>query len=166
MQSCTTKTKKWGKLPVLYLLVQLGIFVTSLCCSNCCECILMHQFSLCYSGEGIPDLLLLLAQTQKTTVEKLTFRNEVQVFLSRTQYELGGCFMMIHVFLVRCCVTVYGIGGKCYRRHGTTIDVALVNGVLQENEITLQFCGFQGPIVTRIRALLTPHPVKGMRVKV
>ena len=33
-----------------------------------------------FSGEGIPDLLLLLVQwTQKTMVEKLTFSNEVQV---------------------------------------------------------------------------------------
>lgn len=33
-----------------------------------------------YSGEGVPDLLLLLVLwTQKTMVEKLTFRDEVQV---------------------------------------------------------------------------------------
>lgn len=32
------------------------------------------------SGEGIPDLLLVLAKlTEKTMVENLTYRNEVQV---------------------------------------------------------------------------------------
>ena len=41
--------------------------------------VLMLWFSICFSGEGIPDLLLLLIQwSQKTMVEKLTFRNEVQ----------------------------------------------------------------------------------------
>lgn len=39
-------------------------------------------FCICdyFSGEGIPDLLLLLVNwTQKTMVEKLTYSNEVQV---------------------------------------------------------------------------------------
>ena len=47
---------------------------------------------------------------------------------------------------------------------GTTIDVVLVNGLLKvQDTIVLQ--GFNGPIVTQIRALLTPHPMKEMRVK-
>lgn len=41
---------------------------------------LYFPFSVYDSGEGIPDLLLLLVQwTQKTMVEKLTYSNEVQV---------------------------------------------------------------------------------------
>ncbi|CAI0459292.1 unnamed protein product, partial [Linum tenue] len=65
------------------------------------------------SGEGIPDLLLLLVQwTQKTMVEKLTFSNEIQC---------------------------------------TVLEVKILK--------------FQGPIVTSIRALLTPHPMKELRVK-
>jgi len=38
-----------------------------------------------FSGEGIPDLLLLLVQwTQKTMVEKLTYSEEVQVSFTVT----------------------------------------------------------------------------------
>ena len=42
---------------------------------------------------------------------------------------------------------------------GTTVDVVLVNGVLHEGD-TIVLCGLQGPIVTSIRSLLTPHPLK------
>ncbi|KAK6923409.1 Translation initiation factor IF- 2, domain 3 [Dillenia turbinata] len=85
------------------------------------------------SGEGIPDLLLLLVQrAQKTMLEKLTFSDEVQ-----------------------CTV----LEVKVIEGHGTTIDVVLVNGVLHEGEEIV------GPIVTTIRALLTPHPMKEIRVK-
>ncbi|XP_073136066.1 uncharacterized protein [Henckelia pumila] len=90
------------------------------------------------SGEGIPDLLLLLVQwTQKTMVERLTFSDEVQ-----------------------CTV----LEVKVIEGHGTTIDVVLVNGVLHEGD-QIVLCGLQGPIVTSIRALLTPHPMKELRVK-
>ncbi|CAN1268735.1 Eukaryotic translation initiation factor 5B [Linum perenne] len=90
------------------------------------------------SGEGIPDLLLLLVQwAQKTMVDKLTFSNEIQ-----------------------CTV----LEVKVIEGHGTTIDVVLVNGVLHEGE-QIVICGLQGPIVTTIRALLTPHPMKELRVK-
>ncbi|GMJ03682.1 hypothetical protein HRI_004037400 [Hibiscus trionum] len=90
------------------------------------------------TGEGIPDLLLLLVQwTQKTMVEKLTFSDEVQ-----------------------CTV----LEVKVVEGLGTTIDVVLVNGVLHEGD-QIVVCGLQGPIVTNIRALLTPHPMKEIRVK-
>ncbi|GER32356.1 eukaryotic translation initiation factor 2(eIF-2) family protein [Striga asiatica] len=73
------------------------------------------------SGEGVPDLLLVLIQwAQKTMIERLTYSNEVQ-----------------------CTV----LEVKVIEGHGTTIDVVL------------------GPIVTTIRALLTPHPMKELRVK-
>ncbi|KAL5069734.1 hypothetical protein RYX36_020621 [Vicia faba] len=90
------------------------------------------------SGEGIPDMLLLLVQwTQKTMIEKLTYSDEVQ-----------------------CTV----LEVKVIEGHGTTIDVVLVNGVLHEGD-QIVVPGMQGPIVTTIRALLTPHPMKELRIK-
>lgn len=90
------------------------------------------------SGEGVPDLLLLLIQsTQKMMEEKLMYISEVQ-----------------------CTV----LEVKVIEGLGTTIDVILINGVLHEgNQIVV--CGMQGPIVTTIRALLTPHPMKELRIK-
>ncbi|PHU14505.1 hypothetical protein BC332_15710 [Capsicum chinense] len=99
------------------------------------------------SGEGIPDLLLLLVQwTQKTMVGRLRYSHEVQ-----------------------CTV----LEVKVVEGHGTTIDVVLVNGVLHEGD-QIVVCGMQAsfyysygaePIVTSIRALLTPHPMKELRIK-
>ncbi|KAH7651943.1 Protein-synthesizing GTPase protein [Dioscorea alata] len=90
------------------------------------------------SGEGIPDLLLLLVQwSQKTMAERLTYVDEVQ-----------------------CTV----LEVKVIEGLGTTIDVVLVNGVLHEGD-QIVVCGMQGPIVTNIRTLLTPAPMKELRVK-
>ncbi|KAM3304814.1 hypothetical protein P3S67_011680 [Capsicum chacoense] len=90
------------------------------------------------SGEGIPDLLLLLVQwTAKTMAARLAYSNEVQ-----------------------CTV----LEVKVVEGHGTTIDVILVNGELHEGD-QIVVCGMQGPIVTSIRALLTPDPMKELRVK-
>ena len=47
---------------------------------------------------------------------------------------------------------------------GTTIDIVLVNGVLKVQD-TIVISGLNGPIRTNIRALLTPYPMKEMRVK-
>lgn len=41
---------------------------------------------------------------------------------------------------------------------------AFVCCVFAEND-TIVVCGLQGPIVTSVRALLTPHPMKELRVK-
>ena len=47
---------------------------------------------------------------------------------------------------------------------GTTIDVVLVNGLLKVGD-TIILQGFNGAIVTQVRALLTPQPMREMRVK-
>lgn len=42
---------------------------------------------------------------------------------------------------------------------GTTIDLIMINGILKvDDKIVLS--GISGPIVTQVRALLTPHPLK------
>lgn len=47
---------------------------------------------------------------------------------------------------------------------GVTIDIILVDGVLNvDDKIVLS--GLDGVIETSIKALLTPHPLKEMRVK-
>ena len=48
---------------------------------------------------------------------------------------------------------------------GTTVDVILVNGTLHEGD-TIVLAGTEGPIVTQIRGLLMPKPMKDFRVKV
>ncbi|KAL9450280.1 hypothetical protein AB3S75_012087 [Citrus x aurantiifolia] len=70
-------------------------------------------------------------------VKKLAFRNEVQ----GTILEVKVC-----------------------EGYGTTIDVVLINGVLHKGD-KIVFCGLQEPIDTKIQALLTPHPMKELRVK-
>ena len=53
---------------------------------------------------------------------------------------------------------------KMTEGYGTTIDCLLVDGAIKkEDQIVL--LGFDGPIVTKVKALLTPHPMKEMRVK-
>ena len=49
--------------------------------------------------------------------------------------------------------------------YGHTVDVILKNGVVKEGD-TLVLFGTEGPIITQTRAILTPQPLKEMRVKV
>jgi translation initiation factor 5B len=91
-----------------------------------------------FTGEGVPDLLMLLVQlTQQMMSHRLMFTPHVQATILEVK-------------------TIDGLG--------TTIDVVLVNGELHEGS-TIVVCGMGGPIVTQIRALLTPPPLREMRIK-
>eukprot|EP01061_Rhynchopus_euleeides_P030374 TRINITY_DN50484_c0_g1_i1.p1 TRINITY_DN50484_c0_g1~~TRINITY_DN50484_c0_g1_i1.p1 ORF type:complete len:811 (+),score=425.80 TRINITY_DN50484_c0_g1_i1:116-2548(+) len=91
-----------------------------------------------HTGEGVPDLLMLMVQlTQRHMGERLTLTDELRCSLLEVKKVEG---------------------------HGVTIDVILVDGVLKEGD-TIMVCGLNGPIVTQIRALLTPHPMKEIRIK-
>ncbi|KAL6719847.1 eukaryotic translation initiation factor 5B [Lecanora helva] len=91
-----------------------------------------------HTGEGIPDMLkLLVTLTQERMTRQLMYLSEVE-----------------------CTV----LEVKVIEGLGTTIDVILSNGVLREGD-TIVLCGLQGAITTTIRALLTPAPLKELRLK-
>lgn len=90
------------------------------------------------TGEGLTDLMMYLIKMGQTTErEKL---QEKDIF--------------------ECTV----LEVKVIEGHGTTIDVVLVNGLLKVGD-TIVISGLNGPIVTNIRALLTPQPMQELRVK-
>ncbi|KAL9600047.1 MAG: hypothetical protein Q9219_003417 [cf. Caloplaca sp. 3 TL-2023] len=91
-----------------------------------------------HTGEGIPDMLKLLTTlTQERMTNKLMYLSEVE-----------------------CTV----LEVKVIEGLGTTIDVVLSNGVLREGD-RIVLCGLNGAIATNIRALLTPAPLKELRIK-
>lgn len=53
---------------------------------------------------------------------------------------------------------------KAIQGLGTTLDVILINGTLNEGD-RIVLAGYEGAIVTQIRALLVPHPLRELRVK-
>lgn len=91
------------------------------------------------TGDGLPDLLFLLVLlTQRMMAESLRY---LGTHLECTVLEV-----------------------KVAEGLGTTIDVILANGILKEGD-RIAVCGLNGPIVTTIRALLTPQPLRELRVK-
>lgn len=91
------------------------------------------------TGEGVPDMIMLLVNlTQQRMSDRLMYLSEVE-----------------------CTV----LEVKVIEGLGTTIDVVLSNGILREGEKVV-ICGLNGPIVTQIRALLTPQPLRELRIKV
>ena len=91
-----------------------------------------------HTGEGIPDLLSLIVQlTQRLMGDRLILKSELQCSVLEVKHLEG---------------------------HGTTIDVILAAGTLKEGD-RIVLCGLQGPIDTTIRALLTPPPLRELRIK-
>lgn len=91
------------------------------------------------TGEGVPDMIMLLINlTQQRMSDRLMYLSELE-----------------------CTV----LEVKVIEGLGITIDVVLSNGILREGE-RIVVCGLNGPIVTQIRALLTPQPLRELRIKV
>jgi translation initiation factor 5B len=91
-----------------------------------------------HTGEGIPDILMLIMQLSQTMMaDQMTLKNELKCTVMEVKMMEG---------------------------FGHTLDVILVDGELHEGD-TIVVCGLNGPIVTTIRGLRTPAPMKELRVK-
>ncbi|KAK2955859.1 putative Eukaryotic translation initiation factor 5B [Blattamonas nauphoetae] len=101
------------------------------------ECIPVCPTSA-HTGEGLPDLVsFLFTYGQKHLADDLRLKPQ----LDATVLEV-----------------------KVIQGLGTTADIILSNGALKEGD-TIVVSGTDGPIITQIRSLLTPHPMKEIRVK-
>mmetsp|Transcript_27128 Transcript_27128/g.78992 ORF Transcript_27128/g.78992 Transcript_27128/m.78992 type:complete len:1005 (-) Transcript_27128:141-3155(-) len=90
------------------------------------------------SGEGVHDLLHMLVRlTQSHMAEKLAWSRNLQ-----------------------CTV----LEVKVIDGLGCTVDVILVNGEMRNGD-NIVVCTTDGPIVTQVRALLTPPPNRELRIK-
>ena len=90
------------------------------------------------TGEGIPDILTAVVEQIQTRLEKKIIYSD------------------------RFVCTIMEV--KITEGYGVTCDVILVTGELHVDDVIV-LGGIEGPIVTNIRALLTPQPLKEMRVK-
>ncbi|XP_059144688.1 eukaryotic translation initiation factor 5B-like isoform X2 [Physella acuta] len=91
-----------------------------------------------HSGDGMGNLVALISELCQTMLAK------------RLMYSSN---------LQAVTMEVKAITGM-----GTTIDVILINGSINEGD-TIVLAGTEGPIVTQIRGLLMPQPMKELRVK-
>ncbi|XP_061540021.1 eukaryotic translation initiation factor 5B [Phycodurus eques] len=91
-----------------------------------------------HSGDGIGNLIALLVELTQTMLARRVAHCD----------ELRAQVMEV----------------KALPGMGTTIDVILINGRLREGE-TIIVPGVDGPIITQIRGLLLPPPLKELRVK-
>ncbi|OWF43780.1 eukaryotic translation initiation factor 5B-like [Mizuhopecten yessoensis] len=91
-----------------------------------------------HSGDGMGNLIALLCELSQTMLAKrLSYCTELQATVMEVK-------------------ALHGLG--------TTIDVILVNGKLREGDLMV-VPGTEGPIVTQIRGLLMPQPMRELRVK-
>lgn len=90
------------------------------------------------TGEGVPDLLVLLTGLAQKYLEK---RLEVSEGMGK------GTILEV----------------REYRGLGTTIDVILYDGIIKRGDTMV--IGGSGILVTKVKALLKPEPLKEMRVE-
>uniref|UniRef100_A0A1I7T1R6 Eukaryotic translation initiation factor 5B n=1 Tax=Caenorhabditis tropicalis TaxID=1561998 RepID=A0A1I7T1R6_9PELO len=89
-------------------------------------------------GDGIGNLMAFIVnQTQNVYAKKLAFSEELDATVMEVK-QIPGL--------------------------GTTIDVILVNGTMRANDV-LVLTGTDGAVVTQVRELLMPKPLREMRVK-
>jgi len=91
------------------------------------------------SGDGMGNLIaMLISYSQSRLIKRIIFKPDD---LDATVFEV-----------------------KAIQGLGTTLDVILINGTLNEGD-KIVLAGYEGAIVTQIRALLVPHPLRELRVK-
>lgn len=90
------------------------------------------------TGEGMGNLLMLIVQFSQNQLAKRLMYSET---LQATVLEV-----------------------KAIPGLGTTIDIILINGKMREGD-TMILAGTDGPVVTQVKALLMPQPMKELRVK-
>uniref|UniRef100_A0AC35UA00 Tr-type G domain-containing protein n=1 Tax=Rhabditophanes sp. KR3021 TaxID=114890 RepID=A0AC35UA00_9BILA len=91
-----------------------------------------------FCGDGIGNVISYMTNfTQERLTKRISFSNELECFVMEVR-QLQGL--------------------------GTAIDVVLLNGTLKRNDI-LVLTGTDGPIVTPVKDLLMPQPMKDNRVK-
>lgn len=91
-----------------------------------------------HTGEGIPDLLaVMVTYMQRLQTERIRLTNEFKCTVLEVKKTEG---------------------------YGSTVDVILTDGELRNTD-TLVVAGKDEPVVTRVRTLLTPKPLREMRVK-
>lgn len=88
------------------------------------------------TGEGLPDILSLLVK-YSIGLPKIAKRIKVKK-------DKFNCTVM---------------EVKMIEGYGTTIDCILVDGKIRKDD-QIVLLGFKGPIVTKVKAILTPHPMK------